>query len=61
MGVGIRLCPRCFVPRLCELVCLVRLWDVGWGSLGFDASFVIVLVWFVCIWTCSWAGSDGAL
>jgi len=40
---------------------LVRLWDFGWGSLVFDASFCIVLVWFVCILMRSWVSFGGAL
>ena len=44
VGVGIRLCPRCDVPLSCVSVWLVRLWDFGWESLVFDASFCIVVL-----------------
>ena len=60
MGGCLHAC-SCGVPLSCALVRLVCLWDFDWGSLVFDTSFCIVLVWFVCIWMCSWEGSGGAL
>ena len=52
-------CPLLSVAFLGIVLFVVLLWHVGCESPGFDSSFNIVLVWFVCIWLCSVMGFDG--
>ena len=47
-------CPVLRVALSGVVLFLVLLWPVGCASLGFVSNFFIILMWFVCIWMCSW-------
>jgi hypothetical protein len=55
----VSVCVFCLVLRVAlsgVVLFLVLLWHVGCESSRFGSIFYIALMWFVCIWMCSWVG-----